>query len=107
MKSFSTFIFFCILAVFVLLGCKKKCDDSSGRRFIVQSPMLVTPQAKEIMLGDTLTLTIEVPYNNKDVRNSEAVAVGGAKMSEFGIDYRLLNRSANNTLVGGGESSSR
>ncbi len=101
MKKSSKVIFMGILAAYMLPGCNKsKCDESNSRRFIVQSPMKITPQTKEIKLGDTLTLTIEVPYKNNDVRNNTAVDIASTKMSEFGIDFRLLNRSGN-TLVGG------
>jgi hypothetical protein len=102
MKSFSTIIFIGILTAQLLSGCKKNCDGSSSRRFIVQSPMKIMPLSTEIRLGDTLTLTIEVPYRNTDLGDNSAVDIGGYTISEFGLDFGIMNAAGTNTLVSEG-----
>jgi hypothetical protein len=100
--SFKT-ILIAILAAPMLPSCNKsKCDDSNSRRFIVQSPMKVVPQATEIRLGDTLTLTIEIPYRNTDMRDNKPVDIGGYTISEFGIDFGIMNAASSNSLVSEG-----
>jgi hypothetical protein len=100
MKRITTTIaIFCSLAAIVLPGCKKEC--TSGQNFVVQAPMRVSPQATEIQLGDTLTVTIEVPYNNFDSQKNVPVNIAGYKVSEFGIDFRLLY-AVGNRLTGDG-----
>jgi hypothetical protein len=98
MKRITTSIItFCSLAL--TLGCKKECTN--GQNFVVQAPMRVEPQATEIRLGDTLTVTIEVPYNNVDLKKNIPINIAGYKISEFGIDFRLLN-IVNNRITGEG-----
>jgi hypothetical protein len=97
MKRMTTIITLCSLAV--TPGCKKECR--SGENFEVQAPMRVSPQATEIRLGDTLTVTIEVPYNNFDLQKNVPINIAGYKVSEFGIDFRLLY-AVGNRLTGDG-----
>jgi hypothetical protein len=100
MKHITTSIItFCSLAALLLPGCKKEC--TSGQNFVVQAPMRVEPQATEIRLGDTLTITIEVPYNNIDLKKNIPVNVGGYNVSEFGLEFILFN-AVDNKLVGEG-----
>jgi hypothetical protein len=102
MKHITTsLITFCSLAALLLPGCKKEC--TSGQNFVVRSPMRVEPQANEIRLGDTLTVTIEVPYNNFDLEKNVPVNVAGYKVSEFGIDFALFNEVNNRIFIEGPE----
>jgi hypothetical protein len=99
MKRITTIITFCSLAAIVLPSCKKEC--TSGQNFVVQASMRVEPQVSEIRLGDTLTVTIEVPYDNVDPQKNIPINVAGYKVSEFGIDFRLFNK-VDNRFVGEG-----
>jgi hypothetical protein len=60
--------------------------------------MKVMPQAENINLGDTLILTITIPYDNIDIRNNNRINIQGAEISEFGLDFTLLNKTIANTL---------
>jgi hypothetical protein len=97
MKRITTIITLCSLAV--TLGCKKEC--TSGQRFVVQSSMKVMPQTTEILLGDTLTITVEVPYNSFDLQKNIPVNTASFKVSEFGLQLGIINRMGDK-LVGEG-----
>jgi hypothetical protein len=100
MKSILITNIYCILTVLLLLGCNKnKCSDSERQRWIVQSPMKIAPQSTEIYLGDTLVLTIEIPYSNVDQQRNMPVDITGCQISEFGLDIRLLNRTIDDKLL--------
>jgi hypothetical protein len=100
MKHITTSIItFCSLAALLLPGCKKEC--TSGKEFVVQAPMRVEPQATEIRLGDTITVTIEVPYNNTDLQKNVPVNTAGLKVSEFGLEVAVLNKEGDK-IVGEG-----
>jgi hypothetical protein len=104
MKSILITKIYCILTVLLLLGCNKnKCSDAEKRRWIMQSPMQITPQAEEIRLGDTLILSITIPYNNIDLRSNTPVNIKGCKISEFGLDFVILNKTNANTLLSEGK----
>jgi hypothetical protein len=95
----TTIITFCSLAVLLLPSCKKEC--TSGQNFVVHASMRVEPQASEIRLGDTLTVTIEVPYNNVDLHKNVPLNIAGYNVSEFGLEFILFN-AVDNKLVGEG-----
>jgi hypothetical protein len=91
MKRITTTItIFCNLAVLLLPSCKKEC--TSGQNFVVQAPMRVEPQAEEMRLGDTITVTIEVPYNSFDLQKNLPVDIAGFTVSEFGLYITMLNK---------------
>jgi hypothetical protein len=100
MKRITTTItIFCSLAAIVLPSCKKEC--TSGQNFVVQASMRVEPQTTEIRLGDTLTVTIEVPYNNVDLHKNVPLNIAGYNVSEFGLEAIVAN-AVDNKLVGEG-----
>ncbi len=97
-------IFSGVLVVLIISGCKKNnCKDSERRRWILQSPMKIEPNASEIRLGDTLTLSIKIPYSNTDSRSNTSVNINGSTMSEFGIDFRLTNAVGTRLVAEGRE----
>jgi hypothetical protein len=70
---------------------------------LVHASMRVEPQAKEMRLGDTLTVTIEVPYNNFDSQKNVLVSTAGFKVSEFGLEFGIINRVGDKLMGEGPE----
>jgi hypothetical protein len=58
--------------------------------------MLISPGDTTMRLGDTLTIHISIPFNNINTRNNNPINISGSSMSEFGIDYRIINIGSDN-----------
>jgi flagellar basal body L-ring protein FlgH len=65
-------------------------------------PMTVTPGTDSIMLGDTLTVTIEIPFDNINTRDNSRIDISRSTTSEFGIDHVILVNMGDTSIRGYG-----
>jgi hypothetical protein len=98
MKSFSTIMFMGMLAVlFTSQACRNKCSEGERGNPYIRMAMQVTPTADTINLGDTLTLSIEIPFDNVNTRDGSRIDISRSSISEFGMDHRVSFKTSNST----------
>lgn len=98
MKNMTVYIFVGILFSYLLHSCKKNCDESERGMNNIKTPMLISSTSTlfnqtdtAIYLGDTLKLSIEIPFENIDLQDNEAINIRSSSISDFGIDYLLID----------------
>ncbi len=88
-----------IPAALLQQGCRDKCSEGERGNPYIDMPMTVSPAKDTIRLGDTLTVNIEVPFDNINTRNSSKIDLTNSTMSEFGIDHALFIKTSDSSHV--------
>lgn len=106
----SVYIYINLALITILHSCTKNCDESARGMNNIKSPMLISSTSTllnqtdtAIYLGDTLKLSIEIPFENIDMQDNQNVNISSTSISDFGIDYLLIDtfiQSNNLTLFG-------
>jgi hypothetical protein len=79
-----------IPAAMLQQGCRDRCSEGERGNPYIKMPMLITPGTDSIRLGDTLTVIIEIPFDNVNTRDGSRIDISRSSTSEFGIDHRLF-----------------
>jgi hypothetical protein len=78
----------------ILQACRDKCTEGERGNPYIDMPMLITPTIDSINLGDTLTVNIEVSFDNINTRDGARIDISRSTISEFGLGYRLLVKTS-------------
>lgn len=93
-----------LATIFLLQACRNKCSEGERGNPYIRMPMIITPGTDSIRLGDTLTLTIEIPFDNINTRDGSRIDISRSTTSEFGIDHRIINQNSDGTRLVEGRS---
>jgi hypothetical protein len=87
-------ILFGMLVVLVLQACRNKCSEGERGNPYIDMKMMVTPTADTINFGDTLTVTIDIPFDNINTRDGSRIDISRSTISEFGLDHALYVKTS-------------
>jgi hypothetical protein len=83
----------------LLYSCRDKCSEGERGNPYIDMVMKVTPTADSIRLGDTLTINIEIPFDNVNTRNGSRIDIRNSTISSFGIDYVVFTKTSDSTRI--------
>jgi hypothetical protein len=95
-------LFGVLVTIFLLQACRNKCSEGERGNPYIDMPMVVTPATDSINLGDTLTVSIEIPYNNINTRDGSQIDISRSTISEFGLDHAIYVKTSpsSHTILG-------
>jgi hypothetical protein len=80
-------------------ACRDKCSEGERGNPYIKMAMMVTPTADTINLGDTLTVSIEIPFDNLNTRDGSRIDISRSSISEFGMDHGVSFKTSSTTHV--------
>jgi hypothetical protein len=83
-------LFGMLVTIFLLQACRNKCSEGERGNPYIDMSMIIMPGIDSIRLGDTLTVTIEIPFDNINTRDGSRIDISRSTTSEFGIDHRIF-----------------
>jgi hypothetical protein len=95
-------IFGMLVVVFTSQACRNKCSEGERGNPYIDLPMAVSPADTAINLGDTITINIEIPFNNINTRNGSRIDISNSTISEFGLDHAMYIKTGptSHTILG-------
>jgi hypothetical protein len=88
-----------LAAILLLQACRDKCSEGERGNPFIAMPMAVTTGTDSINLGDTLTITVEIPFDNINTRDGSRIDINQSTISTFGMDHRLYVKTSDTSHV--------